>query len=134
MNPILKNILAVVAGIIAGMAVNMGIIMMSGSVIPLPEGVDPANTESLKANIHLFEAKHYIMPFLAHALGTLAGAFLTAKIAANNKFRLALVIGVFFLIGGVMTSFQLGSPLNANLIDWIFAYIPMAWLGWKLAK
>lgn len=34
MNPILRNILAVVAGIIAGSAVNMGIIMLSSSIIP----------------------------------------------------------------------------------------------------
>ena len=32
MNPILKNILAVVAGILLGGAVNMGIIMISGLV------------------------------------------------------------------------------------------------------
>lgn len=63
MNPILKNVLAVIAGVVVGSAVNMAIIMISGSVIPLPEGVDASNAESLKSNIHLFETKHYIMPF-----------------------------------------------------------------------
>ena len=52
----LKNILAVIAGIIIGGAVNMGLIMISGSLIPPPEGVNPADMESLKANIHLFDA------------------------------------------------------------------------------
>ncbi|MEZ4979370.1 MAG: hypothetical protein R2772_08730 [Chitinophagales bacterium] len=37
MNPILRNILAVVAGIVVGSAINMGIIMISGSLIPPPE-------------------------------------------------------------------------------------------------
>ena len=33
MNPILRNILAVIIGIVVGMFVNMGLIMISGSVI-----------------------------------------------------------------------------------------------------
>ena len=40
MNPIFKNILAVIAGCVLGSAVNMGIIMVSGSIIPPPDGAD----------------------------------------------------------------------------------------------
>ena len=134
MNPVVKNIIAVVLGIVIGSAVNMGIVMVSNSIIPLPEGVDPTSMESLKENISLFEPKNFIMPFLAHALGTLVGAFLAAKIAANNKLTFALVIGFFFLIGGIMNVFSLGGPAWFNAVDLIFAYIPMALIGWKLAK
>jgi len=45
MNPILKNILAITAGILLGSAVNMGIIMISGSIIPPPNGTDVTTTE-----------------------------------------------------------------------------------------
>jgi len=134
MNPIVKNIVAVVAGIIVGGIINMGIIMLSNSVIPLPEGVDPADMQSLKDNMHLFESKHFIMPFLAHAIGTLAGAFLAARLAANNKLYMAVIIGVVFLIGGIMNVYQLPAPAWFNALDLIVAYLPMAWLGWKLTK
>jgi len=134
MNSILKNILAVVAGIILGGAINMGLIIMSGSIIPPPEGVNPADMESLKENIHLFEAKHFIMPFLAHALGTLIGAFITTKIAASNHLKMALIIGFWFLLGGIMAANMLPSPLWFEAFDLIVAYIPMALLGYKLAK
>lgn len=99
MNPIIKNILAVIGGCIFGGVINMGIIMISSSIITPPNGADVTNIEGLKASMHLFEPRHFIMPFLAHAFGTFAGAFLAAKIAANRKMILALVIGVFFLIG-----------------------------------
>ena len=79
-----RNIIALVVGITIGMAVNMGIIMSSGQLIPPPEGVDVMDAASIKANLHLFEPKHFIMPFLAHALGTLVGAFIAAKIASSN--------------------------------------------------
>lgn len=134
MNTILKNILAVLAGVIIGGTVNMGLIMISGSIIPPPEGVNPANMESLKANIHLFEAKHFIMPFLAHAFGTLAGAFITTKLAATSHLKMALVIGFWFLIGGIMAANMLPAPTWFTALDLIVAYIPMSLLGYKLAK
>lgn len=133
MNPIFKNVLGILAGCFVGMVVNMGLIMISGSVIPLPEGVDPNNMESIKENLHLYEAKHFIFPFLAHALGTLAGAFVAAKIVANNKMMFGIVIGIFFLVGGVMASMMIPAPTWFIALDLIVAYIPMGWLGGKLA-
>lgn len=133
MNPIVKNVLAVVAGIVVGWIVNMGLISISGFIIPPPPGVDPMDAESIKANMHLFEFKHMIFPFLAHALGTLAGGFTAAKIAASNKMTLALAIGAFFLLGGIMMVVMVGGPIWFILLDLVVAYIPMAWLGGKWA-
>lgn len=133
MHPIIRNILAVIGGLVLGSAVNMGLIMISGSIIPPPEGVDASNMESLKAGMHLFQAKHFIFPFLAHALGTLFGALIASLIAANNKLTFALVIGAFFLIGGIVNVFMLPSPVWFTILDLALAYIPMSWLGRKIA-
>jgi len=133
MNPLLRNILAVIAGLFVGSAVNMGIITISGSIIPPPEGVDVSDMEGLKSAMHLFEPKHFIFPFLAHALGTLVGALLAALIAANHKMKFALGIGVFFLFGGIAAVFMLPSPTWFAVLDLAGAYIPMGWLGWKVA-
>ncbi len=129
MNPILKNILAIVLGIIIGSIVNMGLIMISSSIIPPPEGADNSTMEGLKASMHLFEPKHFIFPFLAHALGTLVGAFVAALVATKHKMKFALVIGVFFLIGGIASIFMLPSPTWFAVLDLVGAYIPMACLG-----
>lgn len=133
MNPIVKNILAVLAGIVLGSAVNMGLIMISSSVIPPPEGADVTTMEGLKAAMPLFQPKHFIMPFLAHALGTLAGAFVCASLAATHKLKFALGIGAFFLIGGITNVFMLPSPTWFAVLDIVLAYIPMGWLGGRLA-
>ena len=134
MNPILKNILGIVAGLIVGSIVNMGIIMISGSIIPPPEGADVTTMEGLKNSIHLFENKHYIFPFLAHALGALVGAFVAAKIGASHKMTLAIVVGLFFLVGGVINVLSLPAPMWFNILDLAGAYLPMAWLGGKLGS
>lgn len=133
MNPIIKNILAVLGGIIVGGIVNMGIVMISGSIIPPPEGGDITTMEGLKATIHLFQPKHFIFPFLAHALGTLVGAFVTAKIAASRPLFMGLIIGVFFLIGGIINITMLNGPLWFSILDLVGAYIPMAYFGAKWA-
>ncbi len=132
MNPILRNILAVVGGLIIGSVVNMGIVTFSDSVVPLPEGVIPGDMESLKANMHRFRPINFVMPFLAHALGTLVGAMAAAAIAASHPMKLALLVGFLFSIGGVMMVMALPSPFWFNALDLIVAYIPMAWLGAKL--
>lgn len=129
MNPIIRNILAVIAGIMLGMIVNMGIITISSSIISPPEGVDVTDMESLKASLHLFQPRHFIFPFLAHAFGTFVGAFVVARIAATHKMKFALAIGLFFLISGIANIMVLPSPLWFTVLDLVGAYIPMAWLG-----
>jgi hypothetical protein len=132
MNTTVKNILAVIAGLILGSAVNMGLIMISGYIIPPPGGADVTTMEGLKESIHLFEAKHFIFPFLAHALGTFFGAFIASLVAANHKMKMALIIGVFFLIGGITNIIMIPSPAWFSILDLVGAYMPMAWLGFKL--
>ena len=132
MNPIFKNILAVVAGLVVGSALNMAIIMISGSIIPPPEGVDNTTMEGLKAGMHLFQPKHFILPYLAHALGTFVGALLAAIIAATHKMKFALSIGIFFLLGGIANVIMLPSPVWFTVLDLAGAYIPMGFLAGKL--
>ena len=134
MNPILRNVLAVIAGLLAGSLLNGLIINFSGSVIPLPEGSDTSTTEGMQAAILLYEPKHFLFPFLAHALGTLVGAFVAAKISPNYGFKLAMVVGLFYLAAGIYMVIILPSPLWFDILDLAVAYLPMAYLGWLLAK
>lgn len=134
MHPILRNILAVIAGFIVGSIVNGSLVMISGSVIPPPEGTDTSTMEGLQAALPLFEPKHFLFPFLAHALGTLVGAFVATKISPNYGLQLAMLVGVLFLAGGITNILMLPSPTWFTILDLVVAYIPMAYIGWLLAK
>ncbi len=133
MNPIIRNGLAVIAGLAAGSAVNMGLVIVGAEIIPPPAGVDVRDVESIKSGMHLFEFKHFIVPFVAHALGTLVGAFAAVFIAATSKMTVALVIGVLFLILGSINALMLPSPVWFVVVDLVGAYLPMAWIGAKLS-
>ena len=126
---LLRNALAILAGIAIGGVVNMALITLSPTLIPPPAGVDVTNTESLSEGMHLFEPRHFVMPFLAHAVGTLAGALAAYLIAATRRVQIAYVIGVVFLCGGVAASFMIPAPAWFIALDLLAAYLPMAWLG-----
>ncbi|AYV57756.1 hypothetical protein CH370_09330 [Leptospira kmetyi] len=134
MNPILKNILALIAGAVLGSAVNMGIITVSGSIIPPPDGADVTTMEGLKTSMHLFQPKHFILPFVAHAFGTFVGAYVAALISANHKTIYAMVVGVLFLAGGIANVMMLPSPIWFAVVDIVGAYLPMGFIAGKLAS
>ncbi len=133
MKRVFRLILAVIAGLVVGSLVNMALVMLSAHVIPPPAGVDTATTEGLKAAMPLFEPKHFLFPFLAHAVGTLVGAFIATLATPGRTRGPAWAVGAFFLIGGIAAVAMLPSPLWFSGVDLVFAYLPMAWLGHRLA-
>ncbi|MCW7483031.1 hypothetical protein [Leptospira kanakyensis] len=127
---VLKIIGFVLLGIVLGSIVNMGIIMVSGKIIPPPEGADVTTMEGLKASIHRFEPKHFLFPFLAHALGTLVGSGFVSRFVTSHALLSSFVVGIFFLIGGTINILMLPSPLWFIALDLVGAYLPMSYLGW----
>ena len=132
MKTILRNTLAVILGIAVGGTVNMTLIVVSPHVIPPPVGVDVTDSQSLSNSMHLFEPKHFVFPFLAHALGTLTGALLAFLVAASYRSVFAYAIGVLFLAGGIGAAFMIPAPVWFIILDLAAAYIPMAWLATQL--
>ena len=132
MNHIIKNTLAVIAGWIGGSIINMGLIKTGHMIFPI-EGLDPNDMVAFAAIMPTLEFEYFIFPFLAHALGTLVGATIAGLIAVNHKMKFSLAIGGLFLIGGIMVNYMLPGPLWFTVADIVIAYIPMAWIGGKIA-
>jgi hypothetical protein len=128
----LRNILAVIAGFIGGSLVNGGLVQIGHSVFPL-EGFDTNNMDALAEAMPHMEVEHFIFPFLAHALGTLVGAAIAAAISSNRKMLVAMIVGGIYLIAGIWVNVALPGPLWFAILDILVAYLPMAWLGAKIA-
>jgi hypothetical protein len=133
MNPIAKNTLAAIAGLVIGAVVNLGLVTVGMNVIPLPEGTDVSTMAAVRESMKSLTPVHFIFPLLAHALGTLAGAFVAAKLAASHHMKFALGIGLLFLMGGIAMVLNCGGPTWFIASDLLLAYIPMAFLGGSLA-
>lgn len=134
MKTILRNGLAIVVGLVVGSVINMLLVDTGPRVIPLPQGADVSTMEGLRDSIKLFTPMNFLFPFLGHALGTLAGAFIAAKIAAGHSMKMAFGVGGFFLMGGAVMARMLGGPTWFSVADLLLAYLPMAYLGGFLAR
>ena len=133
MNRIFKNVLAVIIGWLGGSIVNMGLIELGHEVFPIA-GFDLNDMNSLASLMPTLNPMYFIFPFLAHALGTLVGALLAGRIATTHKMKFSMAIGGLFLVGGIMINFMLPGPTWFAVVDVLIAYIPMAWIGGKLAQ
>ena len=127
MKQILKNIGILIFGIIIGMIVNMGLIIIGGMIFPLSESFEPMNAIN-------WDFKYFIFPFLAHSIGTLSGAFIASKLSRNYHIIIPLIVGLYFLSGGIYMVTILPAPIWFISLDLILCYIPMALLDCKINK
>jgi len=126
----------ILVGALAGATLNMGVLLLGSKLMPNPPGVDVNDPASINAHIHEYSVLQLLVPFLAHALGTLAGAFLAARFNRGTGLGLlaALVVGALFLFGGISTGMMIpNAPLWFDALDLVVAYLPMAFLGARLA-
>jgi hypothetical protein len=133
MNNLTRNSIAVIIGLVIGAIVNIGFVTVGPSIIPPPAGVDMTTPEGLKQSMALLAPKNFIFPFLAHAMGTLVGAFVAAKLAVSHSLKCAMIIGFMFLLGGISMVYMVGGPMWFIAVDLILAYLPMAYIGWLIA-
>lgn len=129
MPKLLRNILALVAGFVIGSAINMALVMLGHSVISPPAGIDVNDPESFRQGAHLFESRHFVFPFLAHAIGTFVGALTAFFVAASHKPRFAYGVGAMFLFGGIVVASMIPVPGWFLALDLLVAYMPMAALA-----
>jgi hypothetical protein len=134
----MKNFLlrlgAIALALFLGGSLNMFIVGISGSVIPPPPGADFTTAEGLQQSAHLMEPRHFIMPFLAHALGTLLAGFVAAALTRERRLSAAIITGLVFLTGGIMAVQMIPAPMWFNVLDLVVAYVPMAWAGYRVQQ
>ena len=130
MKPLVLTLMAA----ILGMALNGYLIAYSHLFVAPPVGADLTTEEGLLAAMPLMEPKHYLMPFLAHALGTLLSAFLVSWWVRPATLQRSMLLGFVFLAGGLYMVRILPSPMWFNVVDLGLAYLPMAYLGYYAGR
>lgn len=132
MNNLFRNVLAVVIGFVVGSLVNMGLVTLGPHVFPPPAGANMTTAEGIAAAMPLLEPRHFVFPFLAHALGTFAGALVAYVMAASYRTAFAWAIGVLTLAGGIGAAVMIPAPKWFIALDLVLAYLPTAWLATRV--
>ncbi len=127
----LRNIAAVVAGLVVGGALNMALVLLNAEVLyPMPPGTDMNNPEQLADWIRGLPAPAFLVVMLAHLLQAGVGGYVAARLAASRPLLLALVVGGITLVGGLINLVSLPGP------DWLWIEVPLyllvAWAAGSL--
>lgn len=129
----LLNILAVVGGIILGMALNMGLIQLNMNVFsPVPAGMDMNDPEQFNAYISGLPLAAYLMVMLAHLAQSFVGAWIAAHFGQSRPMLLAMIVGALSLAGGIAAMMMISGP------DWMMIELPLylvvAWLAGNMEQ
>ncbi len=130
---LLRKVLAVVIGFVAGSAFNMALVMASHVAFPLPPGVDPNDMEAFKAHVeaHGLPLGALIMVLIAHAGGSFVSGFACGLIARERWHAAAIGLGLLWTCSGAAMLMLIPAPAWFAVTD-IALYIPAALLGVRL--
>ena len=116
----MRNLLALIAGLIVGMAVNMGLIQLNVVVLhPMPAGTSTADPEQFNAYIATLPVTGFLVVMLAHLGQAFVGGWTAARLARSRPMMMAMIIGTLSLIGGIMMMTMVDGPA------WILVELPL---------
>ena len=127
-----RQIIAVVAGVIAAGVVVYLMEMLSHGIFPPPASMDPMDPQSIKAHLDQLPAGAFLLVLLGWGLGSFTGGFTAAKIAGTRTLRAAVIVGVIQMLGGILNMTLIPHPLWM-VVAGLLIFVPMAWLGGKIA-
>jgi len=126
----IRKVLAVLFGIVAGGVFNMAIVTVSNAVYPLPDGIDPNDFNAFKAHVeaHGMPTGALVMVLVAHAGGSLVSGFVCGLIATRSWYVAGIGLGILWTCGGIAMLMILPAPTWFAVAD-VVLYIPAALLG-----
>jgi hypothetical protein len=127
----LRIILGVIAGIIAGSVCVWGVETLNHILHPYPAGMKANDMEAFKSYIENLPFLGKFMVIVGYALGALVSGFISTKIARNGKPTAAIICGLIFLSFTIYNMMVLPTPI------WFWVLGILVWglvlAGYKLA-
>jgi len=116
----LRNIGAVIVGLIVGSAWNMGLITLNTEVLfPMPAGTSMDDPEQYKAYVATLPVAAFMMVIVAHVGQAGIGGWIAARLGKSRPMLLAGIVGLLTLLGSVVLLIALSPPA------WTWVEVPL---------
>ena len=126
----LRAILAVMVGLIAGMIFNMAMVVLNTTLHPMPEGVDFNDAEGMKAYFATLPVIAFVLILVAHVGQAFVGGLVAAVIGRNATIAVAMTVGLLSMVGGILNMMSMPLP------GWMWIEMPLypvaAWFAARL--
>lgn len=129
----LKNILAVIAGIIAAVIVIFIVEALSNMLFPPSSKIDMENPEQVKQMIENAPFGALLLVVIGWAIGAFSGGLVATIVSNNKKSFPALIVGMLLMIAGIINLMMFTHPIWM----WIFGLgvnLPFAYLGYRFVS
>jgi len=136
---VVRNLLALIAGLVAGMGVNMALVSLNAYVLfPMPEGTAmPMSAEVSLEDMAQFQeyisglpTTAFLVVLAAHIGQSFVGGWVAARLGSSRPMLLAMTVGVISLAGGIMNMMTIKGP------TWMYIELPLylvvAWLAGRM--
>jgi len=130
----LRNLIAVVLGIIGG-GLAVGLIQqISHKLYGSPQEISLHDTEGLTAFIQSLPTEAFLFVIFSHALGALLAGLIASKLSSNNHYLLGIIAAFAIFLATLVTVFSIpGQP------EWViyadpFMTVTFGWLGAKIGS
>ena len=116
----IRNIVAVVVGLIVGMAFNMCVVILNTAVLyPVPEGYDWNDSEMVADYFAGLPVTAFLIVIVAHIGQAFFGGLVAAAISRNAVMVVAMIVGVLSMFAGIAN--MMSMPLPA----WMWIELPL---------
>lgn len=129
----LRNTLAVVAGLLAGLAGITVLQYFNRLLFPLPEGLDLNNPQDIARIMAEIPVAAMLGVEVSYLGGSLACGAATGLVARSHTTLLALGLGVLFTIFNIINLNSIPHPFWMAVLTTI-TFIPVIWLGARLTR
>jgi len=128
-----KKLLAIVAGLLAGV-ITVGAVETAGhAIFPPPAGLDVTDPKALASMMDQLSLGAKLAVIVAWALGSLVAGLVAGKVAGAEAMVPALIAGTFLLAAGIYSLVTIPHPVWMAVLGVVLP-LPMAWLGSKVMR
>ena len=127
----IRNIIAVVVGVIVGMVFNMAVVILNTAVLfPVPEGFNWNDPDAVGAYFTNLPLPAFLVVLVAHLGQAFFGGLVAALISRNAAMTVAMIIGVLSMLAGIANMMMVPNPA------WMWIEVPLylvaAWFAGRI--
>ncbi|WP_350293991.1 hypothetical protein [uncultured Croceitalea sp.] len=129
----IRNILAVLAGVVAAVIIFIIAESINGSLHPIPTDLDFSNTEAVKSFYENQPILFWLVVLFGWAIGSFVCGFLIKLISKTDKILLPIIAGIPLTLSAVANFFALPHPTWFIIVA-LLLFIPFVLLGHQVYK
>lgn len=130
----MRDVVAVIVGLLVGMATNMLFVLVNIKIYPMPEGVSMNDTEGLAEYIGTLPLPAFLIVLVAHLSQAFVGGGVAAKISLRRPMAVAMIVGSISLVAGVVNMSKLSAVTPSWMLIEFPLYLVLAWAAAKLVQ